>query len=116
MTTKERILKLIKSIGTTKAIFMQRTGIKRGFLDGDKLEASVSDKQLAAILAAYPDVNLEWLVTGHGSQYKTTTQQAIQPQQSNQQDLYKILLDKYEKKVEECTLLRAQLQTQRTNN
>ncbi|MDL2254994.1 helix-turn-helix transcriptional regulator [Parabacteroides sp. OttesenSCG-928-K15] len=35
-------------------------------MDGDKLKASVSDAHLAKIIARFPEVNLEWLLTGTG--------------------------------------------------
>ena len=62
--TKERILKFIEIKNITPAIFFKQTGIKRGFLDSDKLNQAVSDRHFAMIIAAYPDVNLYWLITG----------------------------------------------------
>lgn len=64
--TKERILKFIEVKNITPAIFLKMTGIKRGFLDSDKLGQAVSDKHFAMIIAAYPDINLYWLITGEG--------------------------------------------------
>ena len=64
--TKERILKFIEIKNITPAIFFKQTGIKRGFLDSDKLNQAVSDKHFAMIIAAYPDINLYWLLTGKG--------------------------------------------------
>ena len=43
-----------------------KTGIKRGFLDTDKLDSSVSDMFLAKIIAVFPELNIEWLLTGEG--------------------------------------------------
>ena len=64
--TKRRILQFIeyKGIGITN--FLKKTGIKRGFLDTDKLESSVSDMFLAKIIAVFPELNIEWLLTGEG--------------------------------------------------
>lgn len=64
--TKERILQFIEYKGITRSIFFNDTGIKRGFLDADKLEGAVSDIQIAMIVAAYPDLNVEWLILGKG--------------------------------------------------
>ena len=65
--TKERILQFIeyKGIGITN--FFKKTGIKRGFLDTDKLDSSVSDMFLAKIIAVFPELNIEWLLTGEGN-------------------------------------------------
>lgn len=68
--TKERILQFIEIQGITKSIFFEKTGIKRGFLDADKLEGSVSDVFLAKIIATFPEINPEWLITGKGSMLK----------------------------------------------
>lgn len=68
--TKERILKYIEKKKLTKTIFFNQTGIKRGFLDADKLNQAVSDEHFAKIIATYPDINLEWLLTGKGEMLK----------------------------------------------
>ena len=64
--TKRRILDLIEYKKITIQKFFELTGIKRGFLDSDKLNQSVSDRHLAMIFAAFPDINAEWLITGKG--------------------------------------------------
>ena len=109
MTTKERILEFIEAKGTTKSIFLKNTGLKRGFLDADKLSQAVNDKQIYAILSAYSDINIEWLVTGEGPMLKKETQK---PAVST--DV--VSLDRYEAKVEECVRLRMELEKVMTNN
>lgn len=49
-----------------------KTGLKRGFLDADKLETSIPDTFIATIIAIYPEINIEWLITGNGSMLKET--------------------------------------------
>ena len=77
--TKRRILQFIdyKGIGITK--FFKETGIKRGFLDTDKLDSSVSDMFLAKIIAVFPELNIEWLLTGEGEMLRKEgiVQQAV---------------------------------------
>ena len=70
MTTKERIVLLAEDNGLLKSNLLKKAGIGRSFFD--KMNAAVSDKQLAKIFAAFPTVNLEWLVTGDGQMYKPT--------------------------------------------
>lgn len=65
-TTKQRILQFIEYQGVSKQYFFERTGLKRGLLDADKLDSSISDIYLAKILARYPEINPEWLLTGNG--------------------------------------------------
>lgn len=70
-TTKQRILLFIESKGITKQSFYQKTGMKRGFLDGDKLETSIPDTFVATIIASFPELDLEWLLTGKGEMLKS---------------------------------------------
>lgn len=69
---KQRILQIIDNKKLTKSIFFQKTGLKRGFLDSDKLEQAVSDRQIAMIIAAFPDVDTDWLITGKGEMLRTS--------------------------------------------
>lgn len=65
-TTKERILEFIDFKGLKVKEFLEITSIKRGFLDSDKLNSSVSDIFLANIIAKFTDLNPIWLITGKG--------------------------------------------------
>jgi len=68
--TKERILKYLDYKGISVKQFFIDTGIKRGFLDTDKLNVAVSDTHLAMICAAYEDASLEWFVSEKGDMIK----------------------------------------------
>ena len=70
-TTKERILQLLENKKISRAKFFKETGIKRGFLDSDKLNQAVSDEHFAKIIAKYPDINIEWLISGKGNMLRT---------------------------------------------
>lgn len=74
-TTKERILQYIDYKCISKQTFFKETGLKRGFLDADKLHTSIPDTFIATIIATYPEVNLEWLITGHEPMLKRETKQ-----------------------------------------
>lgn len=70
LTTKDRILQFIDFKGISKSTFLTETNIKRGFLDKDKLGASVSDLLLEKIINTYPEIDLLWLITGRGNMLK----------------------------------------------
>jgi phage repressor protein C with HTH and peptisase S24 domain len=70
-TTKERILQFIDYKCISRTLFFEKTGIKRGFLDSDKLNQAVSDDHIAKIIAIYPEVSIEWLLTGKGEMLKS---------------------------------------------
>lgn len=65
-TTKRRLLQYLDSKDVKLVEFYKKTEIKRGFLDSDKLDASVSDVFLAKIIAVFEDLNLVWLISGVG--------------------------------------------------
>lgn len=66
-TSKERLLEYLDYKGVSIADFFKITGIKRGFLDSDKLNGSISDVFLAKIIVVFPMINLRWLISGFGN-------------------------------------------------
>ena len=64
--TKRRLLEFIEFKKITIQKFFEITGIKRGFLDSDKLNQAVSDKHFAMIFASFPELSPDWLITGKG--------------------------------------------------
>jgi hypothetical protein len=71
-TTKERILQFVDYKQISKQKFFIETGLKRGFLDADKLNTSIPDTFIATIVAVYPEINIEWLLTGKGEMLNKT--------------------------------------------
>lgn len=60
---KRNILQYIDSKGITKYKFYQETGITRGVLDQNN---GMSEENTARILAYFPEISPEWLLTGIG--------------------------------------------------
>lgn len=71
-TSKKRLLQFVEFKGFDKTDFYEKTGIKRGLLDSDKLNASLNDLYIAKIIAAFSDLNLYWLITGEGEMIRNT--------------------------------------------
>jgi len=67
VTSKERLLQYLENKSIDKPTFYEKTGIKRGLLDADKIKSALSDQFIAKIIAIYEDLNLTWLITGKGS-------------------------------------------------
>lgn len=68
MTEKARIKQFLEYKGISKNKFYVQTGLSVGFLDnGNSL---VVDK-LKKIFNTYPEINIEWVITGEGSMIKT---------------------------------------------
>ena len=57
----DRILELIDFKGLTKSAFYRETGLSNGFLDKVK---DIGVSKLEQILKSYPEIRMEWLVTG----------------------------------------------------
>ncbi|GHT16396.1 hypothetical protein AGMMS4956_18790 [Bacteroidia bacterium] len=76
-TTKERILQFVEYQGISKQKFFQQTGLRRGFLDADKLKTSVPDTFVANIIATFPEIDAEWLLTGRGNMLKNENECGI---------------------------------------
>lgn len=67
MSIKDRILKYIEYKGLSKYKFYKETGIANGFLDK---EGDITVLKSADILAAYPDLNPDWLLFDKGGMLK----------------------------------------------
>ena len=102
MTTKQRILEFMEARSVSRSMFYTVTGIRRGLLDKNKLGQVVSDRHLLAINKAFPELSIEWLVTGEGSMFKASAPAVIPTDM--------VSLERYEAKVEECARLKMQLE------
>lgn len=67
---KERILYFAKYQGISLEIFFEQIGMTYGSFKGKSKETPINSNALANIIAIYPDVNPEWLLTGQGSMLK----------------------------------------------
>jgi len=60
---KQRILHFVANLGISKREFYARTGISRGTLESN---TGITEDILAKFIATYPEVNIQWLLTGDG--------------------------------------------------
>ncbi len=60
---KQKILQFIEYKGITKYKFYLDTGVTRGILDQNN---GISEENLAKILAYFPEISPDWLLTGRG--------------------------------------------------
>ena len=59
---KQRILQYAATLGISKRDFYTRIGVSRGTLES---ATGIAEDIMAKFIATYPDVNPEWLLTGH---------------------------------------------------
>lgn len=76
-TSRARIIKFIESQGIESKKFLEKTGLKKGFVDKSHINSSASDNFLSKILEVYPKLSAEWLLTGKGSMLKEDTSKPI---------------------------------------
>jgi len=67
---KRNILQYIDLKGITKYKFYQETGITRGVLDQNN---GMSEENTARILAYFPEISPDWLLTGSGPMLRSET-------------------------------------------
>lgn len=69
MTVKDRILTFIKASGLTVKAFEQSSTLSNGYLRQLRNAPGVDKCRL--ISKAYPQLNMDWLLTGEGDMYKS---------------------------------------------
>jgi hypothetical protein len=73
-TIKQNILHYIDYKGITRYEFYKKSGITRGVLDQNN---GMSEENTARFLANYPEVSIEWLLTGAGNMLKSNDNQSL---------------------------------------
>ena len=66
--TKERLKELIKKLKVGQNKFESICGLGNGTINNSR--GGISSASIAKIIAAYPKVNVEWLVSGQGNMFK----------------------------------------------
>lgn len=66
----DRILEYLEYKGISKYKFYKKTGLSNGFLDK---KGSIGADKCEIIYSHYPDLNLEWLITGKGEKIKDSS-------------------------------------------
>lgn len=101
---KERVLEYLKINNITKQNFCEITGISLWNITGKSLNSEFGGEQICQILVSFPNLNPDWLLLEKGEMLRKKQQNI-----PNLDPLNMVSLEKYEKKVEECALLRAEL-------
>ena len=70
MTTKERLKELISKQGLGQNAFEKKVGIAVGYLASKSV--SVTSDTIEKVIENFPNLNLDWLMTGKGEMLKNT--------------------------------------------
>lgn len=73
---KQRILYFAGTLGISKRDFYSKIGVSRGTLESN---TGITEDVMAKFIAIYPNINLEWLLTGEGSMIKSTSHSETLP-------------------------------------
>lgn len=65
---KQRILHFAATLGISKRDFYTKIGVSRGTLES---KTGITEDVITKFFATYPEVNIEWLMTGRGDMQKT---------------------------------------------
>ena len=69
---KQRILEFANTLGISKRDFYLKIGVSRGTLES---KTGITEDVLAKFIATYPDVSIQWIITGVGEMLKTNRTQ-----------------------------------------
>jgi hypothetical protein len=74
MTTKDRTMRFIAHKGLSIKKFEEMCGLSNGYLNS--MKSGFGNGKLAQVLAAFPEINRDWLVYGEGEMLKSEVSQS----------------------------------------
>ena len=69
MSVKERLTEFVESLGISKSEFGRQIGVSNAFISS--IRKSIQQDKIQSIASKYPNLNIEWLLTGEGEMLKT---------------------------------------------
>lgn len=91
-TVKERLESFLKLEKISKTEFGKRIGVSASYVTG--IRKSLAQEKISSIAREWPDLNIEWLLTGEGEMLKSQSTKA--PTTSTEQSNNNILSDRQE--------------------
>ena len=98
---KERLFSFIEQMGMSKLAFEKVCGLSNGYLRNFK--GNLGEDKLSNILAAFPELNKDWLLYGEGSMLNTEQPKLVAeqiPSLSNVEILLRDMLAEKEAKID----------------
>ena len=68
MSAKSNLLIFMEKQGIKKPEFYKKTGLSNGFLDKND---NISSQNIEIIISIFPEISLEWLITGKGEMLRS---------------------------------------------
>ena len=105
----DRLKLFIKSKGLGQTKFEERVGFSRGYIS--KVKTSIGADKLSNIVEAFPDLNLDWLITGKGKMTSTPVQPvAVEQTTDTMEENFVKYKNKYLEMLEENRILRLEIE------
>ncbi|CAK7067498.1 MAG: hypothetical protein PETM_02954 [Petrimonas sp.] len=105
----DRLKLFIKSKGLGQTKFEERVGFSRGYIS--KVKTSIGADKLSNIVEAFPDLNLDWLITRKGKMTSTPVQPAAVEQTTDTLEENSVKYkNKYLEILEENRVLRLEIE------
>ena len=76
MSAKSNLLIFMEKQGIKKPEFYKKTGLSNGFLDKND---NISSQNIEIIISIFPEISLEWLITGKGEMLRTQRDEQPEP-------------------------------------
>lgn len=92
-TSRKRIIDFIENQHIKPKDFLEKTGLKKGFIDRSHQDSGASDIYLSKILEVYPNISAEWLLTGKGPMLKSEVTPVISETDKAYKELAEARLD-----------------------
>lgn len=80
---KQRLSTFLKNIGSNNNQFIVRMGYAPTFLNSD---GGISESKLSEIAKTYPELDMNWLLTGSGSMFKNISENSENVSEQNKDD------------------------------
>lgn len=78
---KQRILHFASTLGISKRDFYSKIGVSRGTLES---KTGITEDVITKFFATYPQVSIEWLMTGRGDMLQKSPAKQTEPQSNNE--------------------------------
>lgn len=95
MTTKDRLKEFLSAQKVGRNKFEEQIGVSTGYMSTKS--ATITSDVIEKTISAYPDLNLEWLITGNGDMIKSSPSET--PMSSQKEMEYKDTIRELEAEV-----------------
>lgn len=100
MTTKDRIKKFVETLNYGRNKFEDILGLSNGYISSKS--PSISSDVIEKIAQHYPELNLEWLITGKGPMLKSSEASTDSEEEDSEEDkFYKDIIFTYQEMTKE---------------